>query len=70
MLLSALVFYTSHNLDRNSILDQLQRSIKAVKFWCGYNDTLNNVTLKLFDPIRQVRWWKGDVSIFSNNSAN
>ena len=41
-------------LDINYFLDQLQRSIKDVKLWCGDNSILNNVTLKLFLPIFQV----------------
>ena len=45
VLLSALVLDTSHTLDSNFNLDQLQRSIKDVKFWCGDNDIINNVTL-------------------------
>ena len=54
MILSALVLDTSHALYSNSVLDQLQRSIKAGKFWCGDNDILNNVTLQLFLIIHQV----------------
>ena len=54
MLLSDLVLDTRHNLDSNSLLDQLQHSIKAVKFGCGDNDILNNVTLQLFMPICKV----------------
>ena len=40
-LLSTLVLETSNILDINSILDQLQRSTKAVKFWYGDNDITN-----------------------------
>ena len=54
VLLSALVLDTSNNLGINSLLEQLQRSIKAVKFWCGDDKILNNVTLKFFLPILQV----------------
>ena len=54
MLLSDLVLDASHTLDSNSLLDQLQRSIKAVKFWCDDNDILNNVTVQLFMKFYKV----------------
>ena len=38
-------------LGSNSILDQLQRDIKAVKFFCGDNYILDNVTPQVFTPI-------------------
>ena len=69
MLLYDLFLDTSHTLDSNSLLDQLQRSIKDVKFWCGNNEILKNATLQVFLPIFQVYEWKVDVSILSNNSA-
>ena len=61
MLLPALVLDTIHTLDSNYLLDQLQCSIKAVKFWCGDNYILNNVTLQLFLPIPQVFPLKLDI---------
>ena len=68
VILSALVLDTSHTLDSNSILEQSQRFSKAVLFWCDDNDILNNVTLQVFLPIRQVCQQKGDISSLSNNS--
>ena len=61
MLLSALVLDTSLTLKSNYILDQLQFSIKAIKFWCGYNYILINVTLQLFLTTIQVCYLKGDI---------
>ena len=46
-------------LDHNYILDQLQLVIKAVKFWCGDNHIINNVTPQLFLPSRQACQLKG-----------
>ena len=69
MILSALVLGTSNTLDSSSLLDQLQCSIKSVKFWCGDNDIINNVTLQLFLPIRQLCQCNGDVSSVIENSA-
>ena len=69
MLLSALVLEISHTLYSNSLLEQLQHSIKAVKFWCGDNAILNNVTLQVFLPIRQLCQCNGDVSSVIENSA-
>ena len=34
----------------NSLLGKLKRVIKAVKFWCGDNYILNNVTPQVFPP--------------------
>ena len=39
-------------LDSNHILDQLQHVIKSVKFWCGDNETPNNVIPQVFSPSR------------------
>ena len=41
-------------LDSNYIWGQLKRVIKAVKFWCGNNYTLNNITPQVFTPSCQV----------------
>ena len=41
-------------LDSNSLLDQLQCVIKAVKCWCGDNEILNNATPQVFTPSRQT----------------
>ena len=57
------------SLDSNSILDHLQRSIKAVKFWCGDNEILNNVTLQVFLIIRQLCEWKGE-SVWNPNKVH
>ena len=54
MLLSDLVLNTIYTLDSNSLWDQLQCSIKAVKCWFVDNDIMNNFTLQLFVPICQV----------------
>ena len=54
MLLSDLVLDTSHTLDSNYLLCQLQHSIKSVKFWCGNNDIVNNAILQVFMQICQV----------------
>ena len=47
-------------LDSNSLLGQLQRVIKAVKFWWGDNDIINNVTHQVFTPSCQACQWKGE----------
>ena len=54
VLLYDLVLDTSHTLESNYLLDQLQCSIKAAKFWCGDNDILNNFTLQVFLTITQM----------------
>ena len=54
VLLFDLVPDTNNTLDSIYLLDQLQSSIKAVKFYCGDNDIQNNVTLQVFMPICQV----------------
>ena len=69
VLLSDLSLDTSHTLDSNYLLDQLQRYTKAVKFWCGDNDILNNVNLQIFLPICQVCYLKGYLSRLIKNSS-
>ena len=41
-------------LYNSSILDQLQRSVKAIELCCVDNEIINTVTLQVFMPIRQV----------------
>ena len=41
-------------LDSNYIMYQLQHVIKGVRFWCGDNDILNNITPQVFTPSRQA----------------
>ena len=72
-------------LDSTYILDHLQRDIKAVKFCCGDNYILDNVTLQVFTPNCKKCQWKvewawnpnkkvthggSNLSSLSNNSAN
>ena len=40
-------------LDSNSLWEQLQHVMKAIKFWCGDNEILNNTTPKIFPPSHQ-----------------
>ena len=47
-------------LDSNSILELLQRVIKAVKFWCGDNDIIDNFTPQLLPPSHQMCQLKGE----------
>ena len=47
-------------LDINYFLDQLQRSIKDVKLWCGDNDILNNITLQVLLARRQLCQRRGE----------
>ena len=41
-------------LGSNSLLGKFQRVIEAIKFLCGYNYIINNVTHQVFPPSCQV----------------
>ena len=49
-------------LDSNSLLEQLQIDIKAVKFWCGDNEIIKNGTPQVFPPSHQACQWKGELA--------
>ena len=42
------------SLDSNSLLYQLEHVVKAIKFGCGDNEILNNITPKVFLPSGQA----------------
>ena len=46
-------------LDSKKILEKLQHVIKAVKFWCGNNYIINNVTPKVLTPSHQACQQRG-----------
>ena len=46
-------------LEIDSLLDQFQCAIKAIKLWCGDNGILNNVTPQVFPPSCQEFQRKG-----------
>ena len=56
-------------LDINSILEQLQRVIKAVKFWCGDNEILNNATPQVFLLNCQACQRKGEWALKLNKKV-
>ena len=41
-------------LDSNYILYKFQRVTKSVRYWCGHNKIINNITPQVFPPSRQA----------------